>query len=303
MRFILNLLICAALALPGALPALAGAWPQQEGGYYLKIEGNYLTTGKELNFRGDRLDIFQERISFSDAAFSDGGIALYGEYGISSRVTALGKVPFKRLESEREVQGGAYFESAAEREVTTGFGDLDVGVRYGLFLEPVVVSLQGGLKLPLGYDPSPGDGGPPLGTGEVDSDLRVIVGKGFSPWSIYISAGAGYRMRGGIYHDEIIYEGELGMKSGRWLVKVGIAGVDNREAPQDLAGTPIVTPLPGGGGTFEVLVGDQDYTQVNPALSYAVAPGKWFAVELLDVVAGKNTVDGTTLSLGIILTR
>ncbi len=303
MRILLTSLSCALCVTMSAGPAVGGAWTQREGGYYLKIDGSFLTTGKELDFRGNRLDIFQERISFDDATFSDGGVSGYGEYGVTRKLTILGRLPFRRLSSERKVLGGAYFDEKIEREITSGFGDLDIGARYGLGFSPLTVSVQGGMKFPLGYDATPDDGGPPLGTGEVDSDIRILAGRGFSSWPVYLSGGIGYRLRGGSYHDEWLYEGEIGLSSGRWLVKIGLAGVENREAPQDLVGAPITTPLPGGGGSFVVLTGDQNYTKLNPSVSYAIGPGRWFTVELFDVVAGKNTIDGTTVSAGFVFAR
>ncbi len=280
---------------PAAPHLHAGPWPREPGESYIKLSGSYLSTGKERNFRGDQLDIFEERLSYTDARYDDLNLNAYVEYGLTRRLTLVSQLPFKYVRAERLELGGAYFETRRVETTTAGFGDLGLALRYGFLDRGVVAAVQGGAKLPLGYDPTPRDS-PPLGTGEVDYDVRLLFGGSLQRIPAYWSGGGGYRYRGGIYHNEYIYEVEFGITTTNWLFKIALDGIENSADPQDLVGAPVVTPLPGGGGSFAVVVGDQNYTKLTPSVSYAIGRGRWFTAELSTLLAGENTVDGTTLS-------
>lgn len=64
---------------------------------------------------------------------------------------------------------------------TVGFADLTVSGRYALLDAPFVVSLQGGVKQPLGYEEQPDNDGAPLGTGDGDFEAHLLVGKSLFP--------------------------------------------------------------------------------------------------------------------------
>lgn len=287
----------------GAPPAAsAGAWTQPRGRSYLELRSSYLSTDGERDFRGKSVPLFVDRAGFTDGRYRQADLRLYAEYGLTGRVTLVGKLPLRAVTSERTELGGVYFDRVDVENSTNGLGDLGLGARLGVIRAPVVVSVETGLKIPAGYDARPDDDGPPLGNGEVDADVRLLVGAGLGRLA-YATGGAGYRRRGGVYHDEILYEGEIGWEPGNWLLQGGVDAVRNTRQPQDLAGTPIVTPLPGGGGSFVVIVGDQDWTKARVALSRRVAPGSRLKVFASDVVQGRNTIDGTEIGLALVLTR
>lgn len=291
--------LCCIFILAAWQPARSGAWTQKKNGYYLKFSANYLTTDKERNFTGQKFPIFHERLNFTNATFQEANATLYFEYGLASNLTVIASLPLKSLRAERTELGAPYFESRRISTTTVGFGDLTLAVRYPLFVAPFVASIQSGVRLPMGYDQNPNDGGPPLGSGEVDAEGHLLVGASLYPF--YVTGGIGYRRRGGVYHDEIVYAGEIGWQKGRWLMKVVTEGIENTMAPQDVVGTPIVTPIPGG--QYTVIIGDQNVTKLNPGLAFQLKPGLAINGELFHIVAGKNTISGTTFSLGLVLTR
>ena len=86
--------------------------------------------------------------------------------------------------------------------------------RYALLVTPVALSVRAGFKVPLGYEPTPPNDGPPLGTGEVDAELHVLAGKSSYTLPFYLSSGLGYRQRRGRFNDEILYAIEEGYR--RW---------------------------------------------------------------------------------------
>lgn len=282
----------------------AGAWVQRKSGAYFKLSVNYLFATKEFNHLGERLDIFQERVVYRDASFRDLNVTAYLEYGVFERLTVVANLQAKALTSERtEIIGGG----AASRRVvvtTSGLSDLTLSFRYALWQSSEVVSVQAGIKLPLGYDRAPADDGPPLGTAHVDLEGFLLLGKSFHPVPVYASAGIGYRRRTGALHDQVLYSAEAGVSSGRFLFRVAVDGLQSTVTPPDIVGQPVVTPLPGGGGALpNIIVGDQNILKLSPAISYRLGPGLAVQGEVLHILAGKNTVAGSIFSLGVVLTR
>ncbi|MFQ5675107.1 MAG: hypothetical protein ACE5G1_04360 [bacterium] len=285
-------------------PVLAGAWPQKKGGLYFKLSTSYLYTTKEFNHTGDKLDIFQERLVYNKAAFRDFGIAVYLEYGLSHNFTLVSSVPFKILTSRRteSIGGGTLFRIVKLH--TTGLSDFSILGRYSILNGGLALSLQGGFKLPLGYDSNPADDGAPLGTGKVDYELNLLVGKSLYPAPAYLTGGVGYRRRTGALSDQILISAEVGVTAGKFLLKTTFDGLRSTKAPPDIVGQPVVSPLPGGGGALpNIIVGDQDIFKISPSVIYKLAGNFSVQGEVLHIVAGKNTVAGTIISLGFILEK
>ena len=282
----------------------AGAWTQPRGGYYAKISGSYLYTEEELNYKGDRLDLFEEHPGFGDASFRDLGVAVYGEYGHTDRITLVAFLPFKALRAERVALLGGGLLRQREIRNTIGLGDLWLSVRTRLVTEPLIISMQTGLKVPLGYDDQPDNDGPRLGSGDFDGEIQLLAGKSLHPLDAYVSGGVGYRRRGGRLNDEVLYSIEGGYTRGPLLFKAGLDGLMNTKAPPDIYGATVVTPLPGGGGALpDLVVGDQDVLKVIAALIYTRRPGLSLQVELIHTLAGKNTLGGPQLSVGVVSTN
>ncbi|RMD93528.1 MAG: hypothetical protein D6814_15540, partial [Calditrichaeota bacterium] len=284
--------------------SFAGAWTQKKHGYFLKISTNYLYTTKEFNHEGDKLDIFQERVVYRNTSFQDFNVSLYAEYGLFNWLTLVGSVPFKALTSKRtELAGGGLIQNRVEI-TTAGIGDLFLAARVAVLRVPLAVSLQGGAKIPLGYDEKPSNDGPPLGTGEVDSEIQLLVGTSLYPVPVYLTGGIGFRYRSGPLHDEWFFSIEAGVTHGKWLFKANLDGLKNTIPPPDIVGQPVTTPLPGGGGALpNIIVGDQDIFKISPSVIYSLQKNLAVQAEALHIFAGKNTVSGTIFSLGFILTK
>ena len=284
--------------------ARAGAWVQPHKGYYLKLSAGYLSTTREFNYQGKRLDILAEHPAFEDASFRDLDLTAYLEYGLTARLTLIATLPFKALRSARTARIGGGLVKAREQVHTTGAADLTLSLRHALLVSPVALSLQGGLKLPLGYENTPANKGPPLGTSEPDAEAWMLAGRSLHPWPLYVSAGLGYRRRRGPLHDEFLYAAEVGCTAGRLLFKLALDGRQNTATPPDIFGRTVVTPLPGGGGALpDLVVGDQHIAQLSPALIYTLKPGLALQGEIRHAIAGKNTLSGTAFTLALVLAR
>jgi hypothetical protein len=287
-----------------AADSLAGAWVKPQGGYYFKISTSYFETTEEYNFLGDQQEIFAENALTSNTSFRDFSITTYLEYGLFDALTLVGTVPFKILTSKESELLAPGFPSRRITRTNGGLGDLRVALRTPIIRRPVVLSVQGGVKIPLGYEKEPDNDGPPLGTGDVDGELHILYGQSLYPVPAYIAASAGYRLRGGTLNDEWVYTAEAGYTLGPVFAKLSFDVLRNTEDPPDIAGATVINPLPGGGGAVpEIIVGDQDVSKISPSLSYAVSGSLSLTAEAFHVLGGKNTVAGTTFSLGLVYER
>ena len=282
----------------------AGAWPQRKGTIYFKLSSSYLFTTKEFNHTGAKLNIFQERIIYEDTSFRDFAVTSYVEYGLTEKLTLISNIPFKILTSKRTelIGGGALLRIATLH--TLGFSDFSMSARYSLINRGFAFSVQGGIKLPLGYESKPDDDGAPLGTGKIDFEANLLIGRSLYPLPVYLTGGIGYRRRSGPLHDQVLLTAETGWQSGRFLLKTTFDAIKSTVAPPDIVGQPVISPLPGGGGALpNIIVGDQDIFKLSPSLIFKF--DQWFSLqaELLHIFAGKNTVAGSIYSLGLIFER
>lgn len=291
--------------------AQSGPWTQKKDGFYIKISPGYFYTDKEFNHTGDRVNIFLEKEGFDNASFRDISLTFYAEYGFSDRLTLVANLPYKHLTSEwtRFIEFDPGDGTLIRQEIPAqpkvfGFSDLTLSARYLLLPDPLVLSVQTGVKVPLGYTLQPENDGPPLGTGDTDVEAHLLVGRSLSSLPVYLSSGIGYRIRTGPLHDEILYNAEIGYRLNRVSLRIGVDGIQNTRKPPDLAGSVVVTPLPGGGGvTPSVIVGDQHVTKINPAIGLELRPGRTIQLEAFHTVAGRNTTSGTVFSLGLVFGR
>jgi len=276
----------------------AGAWTQKSGSYYIKFETSYLKTFKEYNHKGEQLNILEEQFIFKDAFFRDISLRAYAEYGLFNNLTIIGKLPIK-ISTSGYFLDDLYSQGEVSR-TTTGLGDLNVALKYGVITQPVAVAVRGGLKIPMGYEKHPDNGGPQLGSGEIDLQGMVEIGLSLHPLPMYLGGGIGYHNRGGALHDEFVYHLETGYTLDQWFFKLYFNGIKNTKTPPDLYGDEIQLPLTGGGGiTPDYIFGDIDLNQISFTLSRQIKEGMSIEATVYQILSGKNTVTGQTYSLGL----
>ena len=297
-------IVAAVLVLPLVTNrALAQAWVQPKGGYFFKLASGYLETDEVYNFRGD-LEHISERDFGVTNWFRDVTLEAYLEYGLWERLTLVGKLPFKILTTVR-IESLAGFEGARFEITNGGLSDLMLWLRTPLIRKRIAISFQPGVKIPLGYEREPDNLGPPLGTSYVDAEANLYAGISLYPLPGYISGGAGYRHRGGPFADEIPFSVEGGVTIGRLFAKLRFEGLKSTVEPEDFLGQEIILPLPGGGGATpeSPLVGNRDEFKVMPTAAFSFSDRFALMAEVYAVVAGKNTVAGTTYVIGMVFTR
>ena len=274
-RLALVVILCAVC--PGLVTsAFAGAWTQTDKGYYLKLAALSLSSRSDLDSLGVEVD------KPGMGELKDRNLTAYVEYGLSERLTLVATLPYKRLEDERAISDLI----AIQR--TWGLGDLETRVRWKLRDTALVASLAVGARIPLGYEVDT-ETRVPLGTGEMDGDVRILLGRSLYPFPGYLTGEIGFRARGGPYSNEIFYALEAGASRQNFLLKGSVSALRTRATC---------------GATGQAgLIGDQDILKVSPGLIYRVSESAELSLDLIHIASGCNTTTGNTLSLGMAIKR
>ena len=275
-------------AVPGRLNA--GAWTQPQGGFYSKLAGLSFSSRAVLNTDGER----QDRAVDPREELSDRGLSAYLEYGLLDHLTLVASLPYKRLvfRNPREARYFEALDSTIVRQhpdqTASGLADLELRLRWRLLLDPAVVSLAAGGKFPLGYEVPTEipESYVPLGTGETDAEVRLLVGKSLYPLPAYVTGTLGYRRRGGDFGDELFHGLEAGYSYNRLLVKGVVEGI------QTLGDCGAMGE---GGG----LIGDQNNIKLSPGLIWSFNDRLEISADLFHIASGCNTAAGTTYALGL----
>lgn len=271
--------------------AYAGAWVQKKHDYFFKLSGTYLYTTEEYDSDGNIQDIRAQDTLITNTSYRELTATGYLEYGVTDRFTLVANLPFKVVTSKRTELPEPDRPQRNVEAVTGGLSDLTLSGRFLLTSSSLPVSLQAGVKIPLGYDPSPPDQGTPLGSGKVDVEANLLLGASFYPVPAYVTGGIGYRLRGGAgISNEYLYQIELGFTPGKWLVKGTLDGIYSTTKPhvQSSSTTTITNP---------------DILKIIPTVGYAFTERFALGAEMFHTLEGKNTVTGTTYVLAVVFTR
>ncbi len=261
----------------GVNQAFGGAWTQEEGGYYLKLQAGYLNSTEDIDADGNRT-----QKGFYGGALRDLNYSVYLEYGLIEHTTIVVSLPYKRMVDKHN------FVNGIAREKRSGFGDVELRFRQLIKTAPVVLSVAIGGKVPLWYKDDPGTR-VPLSSRKVDFDGRFLAGRSLYPFPGYVTGEAGFRIRGGDFSNEGFYALEGGVSLGRVLMKATVSGI--LTTGECVAGQEVN------------LIGDQNVLKISPGVICQLHPRLEFSLDLIHVASGCNTAAGNTLFFGVALKR
>lgn len=175
-------LIIAILCLPALYTFGQSGWTKGKGEGYTQLTLGYFASDTYVNLLEERMET---------ATFRQIYASLYGEYGITSRITVLADWPVLKLQR---------FETT---ETVGGIGDLKLGVRYGLLQGKFPVSVTLMPEFPTGPAnqiaqnlENAFDGiNLPAGDGEFNVHGIVAVSHSFYALPLYANLYAGYNAR------------------------------------------------------------------------------------------------------------
>lgn len=176
----------------------AGAWTAKQGGMYNKLAFNYFESKHYYDRDGDR-----HRLAY-DGEYSDTNLNWYLEYGLTDQLTMIGSFYYKWLEQEND-----YFKAKSD-----GVGDFEIGLKWKILDDPVVLAIQALTKISGPYDD---DEIPGLGNNQNDFELRLLLGKSLYPLPLYMGLEAAYRWRSKAPADEWRLLAEVGGNAGKYF--------------------------------------------------------------------------------------
>ncbi|MBN2705527.1 MAG: hypothetical protein JXR89_03700 [Deltaproteobacteria bacterium] len=250
--------------------AWAGAWTNRQKGMYNKLALNYFVSQDYYDDDSDRHGLAY------DGKFTDLNLNWYLEYGLTDDLTLIGSLYYKWLEEEND-----YF-----RAESNGVGDLEVGLKWKLIDEPLVLALQGLAKIAGPYD----DEVPGLGSDQTDFELRLLLGKSLYPLPLYLGLEAAYRWRTKAPADEWRLLAEIGGNAGKYFygrVKLDcIFSANNAE----------------NGASYSNITLTPEYDLITLDTTIGVNFNQHLSLELSykPTLSGQNTAAGYTLSSALI---
>ena len=272
------------LAIAWAAQAGAGAWTQEPGAGFFKLNSQML--------RGDQL---REVNGLKSAipTLTDYTVSLYGEYGLKDGLTLVGYLPFfKRITLNEQVGRPSGFVYFAGDDVT-GFADAQAGLRYRLAQRgATVLSAQLLLGLPLGDDAQAN--GLLTGDGEFNQQYTLQLGHSLYPAPAYFNLDLGFNNRLDGYSDEVVYSAEAGYTiAGRATLILRLNGVESLENGDDTV----------SGGMGGLYANDQSFVNIGPELVFALGAGSGVSLSALHTLRVRNGLQAPIFSLGLFTQR
>ncbi|MFQ5651294.1 MAG: hypothetical protein ACE5IY_15265 [bacterium] len=285
----ITLIILLLLVTTPDVPAYAGAWTQKRGAFFYKLGVLRFESTSQYLLNGER-----ESLS-NKGRVIDLSVYHYLEYGLSDELTVIASVPFKKVS----------FDCAIEEcdKSSSGLADLFLGFRYRLSNRRWIVSIESGLKLAPGYetDEDKLDSAPPLGDGQTDFDLRLLLGHPLFNYRGYLNIDAGFRTRSGDPVDELPFSLELGLNLTDDYLLIGrLHGVRSISEDAGQKNFRIVN------GTIQNFIGTgavEDFVKGQLQLIYKLSATISLAFELDQVLTGRNTSHATTVGAGLVIAK
>ena len=272
---LLSLAVVLGLALGTCSAAWAGAWSQAKGRYYAKVSGIFYSSDQVYNDMGKR-----DPLGANEDRFESRQGFLYLEYGLLDRLTLVAQMNAGELVFRDTL--------VVKWRRTRGTGDVDLGGKYQLVDDPLVLAPMVSFKLPTGYDRKHD---PSLGTGETDLEFRMLAGRSLYPWPLYVGAESGYRVRGGPYSNQVPY-----------FLEVGVTPHPGVFAKVYLEGRNTLTPdqeESAGVVGASVQVSEGDFTKAGFNAAFNAGGPLWVDLLWESIVAGENIGAGMSWGIGL----
>ena len=265
-----------------ARPATAGAWLRDPGAWYLRGAWLTHTTRERCDCEGTTVQAepfsgrYREQLVFG-----------YAEWGATERLTLVGSFGYK---DARIVE--AQVPDYGTRSTT----DLRLGARVGLHRGAWPISAEFALAAPTypRTDPTQPVSGRqqylPAGSGRIEAEARLQVGRSLFPLPLYTNLDVGYRARGGSFGDQWLLAFEAGGQWGRLFAKSELRAM-----------------LPTGELCTSSSAGSVNFQERNlrwaPELAVRVGEQAWLGAGASVPLSLRNALQGTQWSISLAWVR
>lgn len=263
--------------------SLAGSWPQPKGGGFFKLDLSMIRARKYFG-----MDSNVYPINGAGTRLSNYVTSFYGEYGLTDKLTVVSYLPFFVRNTVNEGIGAITREVLQPGLSNNSIGDIDVGLRYGLWAKDgwsVTTALF--LGLPTGDFKN--ENLLFTGDGEFNQQLRLEAGFGAAKW--YATGYLGFNNRTRNFSDEFRFEAEFGHKffADQLITGVKLSGVksfDNGE------------PSGSGNGLFSNNV---EFLSPQVFVAYEFKNQVGINLQIAGATNGRNVLAAPASSIGVYL--
>lgn len=229
--------------------AHAGVWIREPGHPYLQVSAAYQTGSRtwdeQATLRGNADPVYIDHLAplFESSRYQGLELGAYAEVGVVQGLELVASLPWRAAQNEWEWTNGPQ-EPVQHRN--RGFGDGTLGVRGGVKVEPVALSLLVAVRVPF-YDNSPAalnieagnsdfyDDRVPLGPGTTDLDILPGVGTGLGVLEGWALFEGGLRIRNRQFGPQLPARLQVGVRPvhpwALWLEGSGLTTVGSGQAP------------------------------------------------------------------------
>lgn len=216
-----------------SLSIAGGPWPQAKGKGYFKLSESWIVFNQ--HFAADGSLASNTRTGIFNSNF-------YGEYGITNNLTGIVNGPFLTRNFMDDVLSATTGEVLIPSEAVNTFGDIDLGLKYGVKVSGLEIPVSATLifGLPTGKMTAGTNNNLQTGDGEFNQLLQIDAGGGFNlseKVNSYVSAYVGFNNRTNGFSDEFRYGLEYGvgfMDRKLWIIG-RIGGVESLKNGEETA--------------------------------------------------------------------
>jgi len=282
----MKLFITILLFLGIQLPMLAGGgWPQPKGKGYFKLSQYWIIANQHFTNTGE-IDPNGTRGSY----FTN----VYGEYGITDRLTGVAYWPFYARASVYEQRSATTGQVITPGDAINGVGDLDLAIKYGLTPgKRIAASASLLLGVPLGESSGGFDGTLQTGDGEFNQILQLDAGTSFRIGNLYpyTNVFVAFNNRKNGFSDEFRYGIEVGVEY-KFIFAVlrvnGIRSFKNGENNFNTAGTSL-------------FANNAEYLAITPEISLKISEKMGISANIGTAAWAKLIFANPTYSVGAYL--
>ncbi|WPR70643.1 hypothetical protein SLW70_11945 [Flavobacterium sp. NG2] len=261
-----------------------GQWNKGEGNGYYKLAASSLVADEHYTSAKEK-----------DPNITRGNfiISAYGEYGLTDKFDLVAYLPLlSRVYQNKQISGttGAVIQ---EGESVNSIGDIDLGVRYGIFKnDQLALSATLKLGLPTGKKNGGTDGSLQTGDGEFNQLIQLDLGIPFKigNQNSYAKVYSGFNNRTNGFSDEFHFGGEIGTKiQDKLFVAAKFSNVrsfnngDNNSTGQG------------------IFANNVEFTNLGGELAYYISKSFGVMVNYTAILSGKITYAAPTYTGGLFL--
>jgi hypothetical protein len=283
MKQMASMCLMLVLAFPAAI--FSQGWPEDSGSYFLKASQSWTIYNQFFQEDGRKVNVDRTR--------SFGISSIYGQYGLTDRLTFKAYVPFFVKSTVFARQNAFSGQLLQAGEKNTGLGDLTTSLQYAIKRNQIILSAALILGIPTGeYDLN--DTQNPTGDGEFNQQVNLGVAGSFLIGGIYpfSSLFVGYNNRTNGFSDEWHAAFKLGTNWNRVLV------VSELYTIQSFFNGEFNEVLVYGGG---IVGNNAEMVTLNLQFAYRVYDELYFSFQLSRPLAGRYYFADNLYEVGIFI--